>query len=304
MFDLINEMWGFAFMQRAFVVTSVLSASVAPVGAFLVLRRLSLAGEAMAHAITPGVVIGFVTAGLSVMSLLIGGLIAGVGVAILTALLARKTILRSDASLASLYLIALASGIFILSAAGSAVPLKSFLFGSILGIDDASMLLVGGVATITLLTFSVLLRPLIVSTCDPVFFESQFKHPWIIDQGFMLLLVLNLLAAFKTLGTLMAVGLMILPATAARYWAATITGQLILGFIFALLSCWIGLTLSYLFPDTPSGPAIVLVAGGIFLISVIFAPHGFGRRLKKTSTKASLVDTQTSKQSTQETRTS
>lgn len=300
MFDLINEMWGFAFMQRAFVVTSVLSASVAPVGAFLVLRRLSLAGEAMAHAITPGVVIGFVTAGLSVMSLLVGGLIAGVGVAILTALLARKTILRSDASLASLYLIALASGIFILSAAGSAVPLKSFLFGSILGIDDASMLLVGGVATITLLTFSVLLRPLIVSTCDPVFFESQFKHPWIIDQGFMLLLVLNLLAAFKTLGTLMAVGLMILPATAARYWAATITGQLILGFIFALLSCWIGLTLSYLFPDTPSGPAIVLVAGGIFLISVIFAPHGFGRQLRKTSS----AGTSTPKQHTQETRTS
>ncbi|MFY0596009.1 MAG: metal ABC transporter permease [Cognatishimia sp.] len=276
-------MFGFTFMQRAFVATTVLSASVAPVGAFLVLRRLSLAGEAMAHAITPGIVIGFVTAGLSVMSLLIGGLIAGVGVAILTALLARKTILRSDASLASLYLIALAAGIFILSAAGSAVPLKSFLFGSILGIDDASMLLVGGVATVTLLSFAVLLRPLIVSTCDPVFFEARAKHPWLIDQGFMLLLVLNLLAAFKTLGTLMAVGLMILPATAARYWAATITGQLVLGFIFALLSCWIGLTLSYVFPDTPSGPAIVLVAGAIFLISVLCAPLGFGPKGRNTT---------------------
>ena len=217
MFELITEMFSYAFMRRAFVVTTILSASVAPVGAFLVLRRLSLAGEAMAHAITPGVVIGFVTAGLSVMSLLFGGLIAGLGVAVLTAYLARNTILRSDASLASLYLIALAIGIFILSAAGSAVPLKSFLFGSILGVDDASMILVGGVATVTLLTFALILRPLIMSTCDPVFFESQVKHPWIVDQGFMFLLVLNLLAAFKTLGTLMAVGLMILPATAARY---------------------------------------------------------------------------------------
>ncbi|WP_233494776.1 metal ABC transporter permease [Ruegeria sp. A3M17] len=283
MYDLIAEMWSFAFMRRAFVATTVLSASVAPVGAFLVLRRLSLAGEAMAHAITPGIVIGFVTAGLSVMSLLVGGLIAGVGVAILTAFLARRTILRSDASLASLYLIALAVGIFILSAAGSAVPLKSFLFGSILGIDDASMVLVGGVATVTLLAFAVLLRPLIVSTCDPVFFETQTRGPWLVDQGFMLLLVLNLLAAFKTLGTLMAVGLMILPATAARYWASTITGQLILGFLFALSSCWIGLTLSYLFPDTPSGPAIVLVAGGFFLFSAIFGPLGFGRRMRKPS---------------------
>ncbi|WP_247744180.1 metal ABC transporter permease [Ruegeria sp. R14_0] len=283
MFDLLTEMWSFAFMRRAFVATTVLSASVAPVGAFLVLRRLSLAGEAMAHAITPGIVIGFVTAGLSVMSLLIGGLIAGVGVAILTALLARRTILRSDASLASLYLIALAVGIFILSAAGSAVPLKSFLFGSILGIDDASMMLVGGVAMVTLVSFAFLLRPLIVSTCDPVFFETQTRRPWLVDQGFMLLLVLNLLAAFKTLGTLMAVGLMILPATAARYWASTITGQLFLGFVFAVSSCWIGLTLSYLFPDTPSGPAIVLVAGGFFIFSAVFGPLGFGGRLRKPS---------------------
>ena len=281
MFDVFFEMWSFAFMQRAFVATTVLSASVAPVGTFLVLRRLSLAGEAMAHAITPGVVVGFVVAGLSVYSLLIGGLVAGVGVAILTALLARKTILRSDASLASLYLIALAAGIFILSAAGSAVPLKSFLFGSILGIDDASLVLVGGVATVTLVSFAVLLRPLIVSTCDPVFFEAQSKRPWLVEQGFMLLLVLNLLAAFKTLGTLMAVGLMILPATSARYWSSTITGQLGLTFLFALASCWIGLTLSYLLPETPSGPAIVLTAGGFFLFSALLGPLGFGSMLRK-----------------------
>ncbi len=287
MFEFLYEMWGFAFMQRAFVATTVLSASVAPVGAFLVLRRLSLAGEAMAHAITPGVVIGFVVAGLSVFSLLIGGLIAGLGAAILTAFLARKTILRSDASLASIYLIALALGIFILSAAGSAVPLKSFLFGSILGIDDASMILVGGVATVTLIAFAVILRPLIISTCDPVFFDTQVRRPMLIEQTFMLLLVLNLLAAFKTLGTLMAVGLMILPATSARYWSSTITGQLGLTFVFALASCWIGLTLSFLFPETPSGPAIVLTSGGFFLISVLFGPLSFGGRWRKPSLQSS-----------------
>lgn len=293
MFEALSEMWQFAFMQRALIATTVLSASIAPVGAFLVLRRLSLAGEAMAHAITPGIVIAFVVAGLSVLSLLIGGLIAGVGVAVLTSLLARFTILRSDASLASLYLIALAVGIFILSAAGSAVPLKSFLFGSILGIDDQSLLLIGGVATVTLVTFAVILRPLIVSTCDPVFFEAQYRHPHVIEQIFMLLVVLNLLAAFKTLGTLMAVGLMILPATAARYWAATMTGQLGFGFAFALLSCWIGLTVSYFAPETPSGPAIVLVAGAIFALSAAFAPLGFAPRLRRARRGRAAVSTTT-----------
>lgn len=274
------EWWQFDFMRRALVATTALSASIAPVGAFLVLRRLSLAGEAMAHAITPGIVIAFVIGGLSVGSLLIGGLIAGVGVAVLTSVLARMTILRSDASLASLYLIALAVGIFILSAAGSAVPLKSFLFGSILGIDDASMVLIGAVATVTLVAFVFLLRPLIVSTLDPTFFEAQSKHPQVVEQIFMLLVVLNLLAAFKTLGTLMAVGLMILPATSARYWSATITGQLLLGFVFCLASCWIGLLISFYAPQTPSGPCIVLVAGAIFFVSLIFAPLGLGLRLK------------------------
>ena len=126
----------------------------------------------------------------------------------------------------------------------------------------------------TLLTFAIMLRPLIMSTCDPIFFEAQMSRPWIVDQGFMFLLVLNLLAAFKTLGTLMALGLMILPAKAARYWSGTITAQLGFGFMFALVSCWAGLILSYMLPETPTGPSIVLVAGVIFGISAISGPLG------------------------------
>ena len=268
------EWLDYAFMKRALVATSVLSFSVAPVGAFLVLRRLSLAGEAMAHAIVPGIVIAFVIAGLSVASMIVGGLVAGVSVAVLTTLLSRLTIIREDASLASLYLIALALGIFILSASGSAVPLKSFLFGSILGIDDETLILIGATATITLVSFAIILRPLIVSTIDPVFYQSQTQRPDLVGQWFMFLVVLNLIGAFKALGTLMAVGLMILPATAARYWVSTITSYLVLTFVLALLSSWVGLIISYYAPNVPSGPAIVLVAGAIFIVSFVFGPQG------------------------------
>ena len=273
------EMFAYDFMQRAFIATAVLSLSVAPVGAFLVLRRLSLAGEAMAHAIVPGIVIAFVISGLSVISMLIGGLAAGVVVAVLTSLLSRRTLIKEDASLASLYLIALALGIFILSAAGSAIPLKSFLFGSTLGIDDDTLILIGATATVTLLSFAFLLRPLILATIDPMFFEAQFKRPGLMSQWFMVLLVLNLLAAFKSLGTLMAVGLMILPATSARYWVSTATGYLVLTFILALASCWLGLMLSFYLSDVPTGPAIVLVSGVFFTLSLILSPLGL--RAKK-----------------------
>lgn len=265
------------FMQRALVASSILSISIAPVGVFLVLRRLSLAGEAMAHAIVPGIVIAFVAFGLSVISMITGGMIAGIVVALATSMLARRTLIREDGSLASLYLIALALGIFILSAAGSAVPLKSFLFGSALGIGDDTLVLIGVIATITLFSFAIMLRPLISATFDPVFFETQSRHLGLVQQWFMFLLVLNLLAAFKSLGTLMAVGLMILPATAARYWVSTITGYLLLTFIFALLSCWVGLILSFYLSNVPTGPAIVLVAGCIFFISLFCAPLGLLR---------------------------
>lgn len=277
------EWLAYDFMKRAVVATSVLSVSIAPVGAFLVLRRLSLAGEAMAHAIVPGIVIAFVAFGLSVMSMITGGMIAGVLVALGTSLLARRTLIREDASLASLYLIALALGIFILSAAGSAIPLKSFLFGSALGIGDDTLVLISLTATITLISFAIILRPLIAATFDPLFFESQSSHSGLVHQWFMFLLVLNLLAAFKSLGTLMAVGLMILPATAARYWVSTVTHYLMLTFGFALLSCWIGLILSFYLSDVPTGPAIVLVAGGLFFFSLIFAPLGLfrGRIVRK-----------------------
>ena len=277
------EWLAYDFMIRAVVATSVLSVSIAPVGAFLVLRRLSLAGEAMAHAIVPGIVIAFVAFGLSVMSMITGGMIAGVLVALGTSLLARRTLIREDASLASLYLIALALGIFILSAAGSAIPLKSFLFGSALGIGDDTLVLIGVTATITLISFAIILRPLIAATFDPLFFESQSSHSGLVHQWFMFLLVLNLLAAFKSLGTLMAVGLMILSATAARYWVSTVTHYLFLTFGFALLSCWVGLILSFYLSDVPTGPAIVLVAGGLFFLSLIFAPLGLfrGRYIRK-----------------------
>ena len=274
------EWFEYAFMVRALVATTVMSFAIAPVGAFLVLRRLSLAGEAMAHAIVPGIVIAFAVVGLSVSSMVAGGLIAGIAVAALTSLLARMTIIREDASLASLYLIALALGIFILSAAGSAVPLKSFLFGSILGINNETLVLIGATTTITLVSFAFILRPLIANTIDPLFYESQTKYSGFAAHWFMFLVVLNLLGAFKALGTLMAVGLMILPATAARYWASTITSYLLMTFVFALLSCWIGLMVSFYLPNVPSGPAIVLVAAVFFLISLILAPQGFNATVR------------------------
>ena len=275
MFDTLEAWWSYEFVRRAIIATLVLSISVAPVGCFMVLRRLSLAGEALAHAIVPGIAIAFlISGGLTVAAMLVGGVIAGLAVALSATMLARLSIIREEAGLASLYLIALAIGIFILSLNGSAVPLKSFLFGKILGLSDGTLILIGATATITLLSFAFMLRPLIVSTLDPGFFESQLQRPWIVQIWFMLLVVLNLIASFRALGTLMAVGLMILPATSARYWVSSLTGYVLVSMAIAMASCMIGIGLSLAFTDIPTGPCIVIVAGGLFLFSLVLGPNG------------------------------
>lgn len=275
MFDTLEAWWSYEFVRRAVIATLVLSISVAPVGCFMVLRRLSLAGEALAHAIVPGIAIAFlISGGLTVGAMLVGGVIAGLAVALSATMLARLSIIREEAGLASLYLIALAIGIFILSLNGSAVPLKSFLFGKILGLSDGTLILIGATATITLLSFAFMLRPLIVSTLDPGFFESQLKRPWIVQIWFMLLVVLNLIASFRALGTLMAVGLMILPATSARYWVSSLTGYVLVSMAIAMASCMIGIALSLTFTNIPTGPCIVIVAGGLFLFSLLLGPNG------------------------------
>ena len=283
------EFLEFAFMRKAILAVIVLSLGMAPVGSFLELRRLSLAGEAMSHAAIRGIALAYALAGLSVLSMTLGGLIAGLGVALLSTLLARVTLLREDASMATLYLLALAGGIFLLSVRGTAVNLEGFLFGNVLGLSDGTLVLIGSSTTLTLLGMALILRPLVLQTVDPVFARSQSRHGWLIRSLFMILVVLNLIAGFRALGTLMAVGLMIVPTTAARYWVNALTPMVVLAFVFGAGSGLLGLALSFWLDSVPSGPGIILVAGLVFLVSLAFGQNGLdllgrlsGRRTRST----------------------
>ena len=268
-------------MRRALVACLALSLGCGPVGVLLVLRRMSLVGDALSHAVLPGAAIGFMIAGLSLVVMSLGGFIAGLTVAVLSGIVARVTPQREDASFAAFYLISLALGVLIVSTRGSNVDLMHVLFGTILAVDDASLLLVVSIATLTLVVLAVIGRGLVVECFDPGFLRAVGGPGAALHFAFLVLVVMNLVAGFHALGTLMAVGLMVLPATAARYWVSTITGYLFLTFIFALLSCWVGLIVSFYLPGVPSGPAIVLVAAVFFFFSLVFAPQGFhvGARL-------------------------
>ncbi len=187
------------------------------------LRRMSLTGDAMAHAILPGAALGFLVAGLDLFAMTLGGIVAGVTVAVGAGLIARATELKEDASLAAFYLISLALGVTIVSLKGSNVDLLHILFGTVLALDDATLYLLAAIATITLLVLAVAWRPLVLECVDPLFLRSVSRAGAPVHFAFLALMVINLVGGFHALGTLLAVGLMMLPAATARFWATDIT---------------------------------------------------------------------------------
>jgi zinc/manganese transport system permease protein len=274
MFDfLIAPFAEFEFMQRALVGVIAIAVGAGPVGVFLMLRRMSLTGDAMAHAILPGAAVGYLVAGLSLPAMTIGGLIAGIIVAVLSGLVARLTSLKEDASLAAFYLLSLALGVTIVSLRGSNVDLLHVLFGTVLALDDAAMLLLASIATVTLLTLALVYRPLVLECVDPTFLRSVSRAGTPTHLIFLGLVVLNLVGGFHALGTLLAVGMMMLPAAAARFWSVDITMMTIIAAAIGIVSGAAGLLLSFHI-ELPAGPAIILTAGGVYILSLAFGREG------------------------------
>jgi zinc/manganese transport system permease protein len=263
----------FAFMRRALVGCFALSLGAPPVGVFLVLRRLSLMGDAMSHAILPGAAIGFLVAGLSVPAMSLGGFITGIAVVLLAGLVTRSTILREDASLAAFYLVSLALGVLIVSVKGSSIDLLHVLFGTVLALDDTALILIAAIATLTMATLAVIYRPLVLECFDPGFFASVSPLSSPTHFLFLVLVVMNLVGGFQALGTLLSVGLMMLPAVAARFWTVRVEPMCGLAIVFGFVSCVSGLLMSY-HASLPSGPSIILSAGAIYVVSMLFGTRG------------------------------
>jgi zinc/manganese transport system permease protein len=263
----------FEFMRRALVGALALALGSAPVGVVLMLRRMSLMGDAMAHAILPGAAIGFLLAGLNLFALTAGGLAAGLLVALFSGFVARTTELKEDASLAAFFLLSLAVGVTIVSAHGSNIDLLHFLFGSVLALDDRTLILIAGITTVSLLTLAVIWRPLVLECVDPGFLRSVSRAGAPTHILFLALVVLNLVGGFHAIGTLLAVGMMMLPAVASRFWARDMTSMIGIAIGIGFASGYIGLLLSF-HAGAPAGPGIILVAGGIYVLSVIFGRYG------------------------------
>lgn len=261
----------FAFMRRALIGGVALAVSAAPLGVFLILRRMSMMGDAIAHGILPGVALGFLLAGFSLPAMALGGLAAGFGMAGLAAWITRRTGLRADASLAALYPISLASGVLLLGFAGRRLDLLHVLFGSALAVDSQTLMAMLMVSAGSLTVLALIFRLLMFDTLDPQFLRTVSRFGPLAYALFLGLVVMNLVVGFQAIGALMVIGLMMLPAAAARFWSLDLKALLLIAATMGACSVWLGLLLSY-HASLATGPCIVLMAGVFYLLSVVVGP--------------------------------
>ena len=276
--DWLIAPFSLGFMRRALIGCLALSVAAPPLGVFLVLRRMSLMSDVMQHGVLPGIALGAAVAGLSVWAMGLGGVAAGLAVALLAGWLARGKGAREDSQLAGVYLIALALGVALISAQRG-IDLTHVLFGSVLAVDDPALFAMAGVVTITLPVLALIWRPLILESLDPGFLAATGGKGGLWHLTFLALVVLCVVAGFVALGTLMSVGLMMLPAIASRHWSNSLQGQVRASVAIAVLASAAGLLLSY-HTDIPAGPAIVLTAGALWMLSLLVSScpwRGSGR---------------------------
>jgi zinc/manganese transport system permease protein len=260
----------FGFMRIGLVACFALALANAPIGTLLLMRRESLQGNVLSHAVMPGAALGFLYAGYSLAALTLGGLLTGLAVAGLAALTARSRPQRQDSSLIAFYLVSLSFGVLIVAARGSQADLMHVLFGTVLAVDVKALVLIASISSATMLIVATLYRPLAVESFDPAFLRAVGGGGGAFRAIFITLVALNLVASFQAFGTLLAIGPMLLPAAAARCWTRKVWPTIALATFIGMAAALAGLLISY-YAKLPSGPAIVMGAGVIYGVSLLAA---------------------------------
>ncbi len=274
---LISPFTDYGFMRRALAAILVVGLAAAPSGVFLMQRRMSLVAASLVHGAMPGVAVAFVLFGGGALAMTIGGFTAALAVAWGAALITRLTPQGEDASLAAIHLIFFALGVAIIGLFGNFADIEGILFGRVLAIDNEALFVLASLASVALILLALIYRPLVLDSFDPGFMASVGGSIWArgmpIYFVFLALICAQLVAGIQAIGLLLMVGIMMLPATAARFWAKSMGAMILVATLFAVGAGFVGLLCSFYW-DIPSGPAVICAAGLIYLVSVVIGPRG------------------------------
>jgi zinc/manganese transport system permease protein len=261
------------FLLRALAGGVAVAVAAAPIGVFLTMRKMSLAGDAVGHAIVPGAAAAALLSGGATWAITAGAALTGSLVFALAGVFSRLLRLPEDAGVALFYLGALAAGVLIARSRAVPVDLEQLLFGAALSLDTAALIVAGIAASFSLIVTALVYRPLVLDTIDPGAGSGGPGGRLAVVSLFHAAMALTAVAAFHVVGALMAVGLLVLPSIAARFWARSVPGMMGSAMVIGVLGVVLGL-LAALMADLPAGAAIVCALFGLALVSAMFGPVG------------------------------
>ncbi|HDK3096245.1 TPA: metal ABC transporter permease [Staphylococcus aureus] len=276
MLEFVEHLFTYQFLNRALITSIIVGIVCGTVGSLIVLRGLSLMGDAMSHAVLPGVALSFLFGIPMFVGALITGMIASIFIGYITS--SSKT--KPDAAIGISFTAFLASGVIIISLINTTTDLYHILFGNLLAITNSAFLTTIVIGSIVLILIIIFYRPLMISTFDPTFSRMSGLNTTLLHYFVMLLLSLVTVASIQTVGIILVVALLITPASTAFLISKKLYSMMIIASLISVISSIVGLYYSYIY-NIPSGATIVLCTFVIYIITLFFTK--FTNRKKRGS---------------------
>ena len=276
MLEVLWQTFDYEYAQRALYTSAMVGVMCGILGCFIILRKMALIGDALSHAILPGVVVGFVLVGYSLTGFFIGSVSAGLLAAVCITWIQRNVKTHEDAAIGIVFTCMFSIGVIGISQItrreGVHLDLKDFLFGNILGISSQDMILTFMVMSYTVVCVVFFYRYLFITTFDSVTASTLGISPSVIHYFLMLLLSFSVVASLQSVGVILVVAMLITPASTAYLLTYKMRWMLVYAALIGLLSTSLGLIFAILL-ETPPGPAMTLVATAFYGLAVIFSPQ-------------------------------
>lgn len=263
--DFLQHLFDYKFLNHAFILSIIVGIVCGTVGCLIILRGLSLMGDAMSHAVLPGVALSYYFA----VPMFFGALVTGMVASFFIGFITKNSKTKPDAAIGISFTAFLASGVILISLINSTTDLYHILFGNLLAVTNETFWSTIGVSVFVMILIIVFYRPLMISTFDPTFSRLSGLKTTFIHYFVMLLLSLVTVASIQTVGIILVVALLITPASAAFLIAKRLSTMMIISSLISTISAIIGLYFSYIY-NIPSGATIVLCAFSIYIIIFIF----------------------------------
>ncbi|RPI81163.1 MAG: metal ABC transporter permease [Chloroflexi bacterium] len=269
MIDWLFEPLTSAFMQRGLLASLIVGILCSVIGCYVVLRSMAFMGDALAHSILPGVAIAYLLGG----NLLLGGLVAAVVVALGIGLFSRQGTLKEDTAIGILFAAALSLGVALISTIQTyAVDLTHILFGNILGVSSADLILISILGLIVLLTILIFYKEFLVISFDPVLAATLRLPAELLRNLMLILLALTVVVSLQTVGVGLVAALLVTPGATAYLLTRRLPAMMLVSAGIGTFSSITGLYLSY-YINVASGAAVVLIATAIFMVVFLLAPQ-------------------------------